>query len=67
MNAPCRAHKTKAGLPDPAFAACTYRASFPQPVGGRLPTNRQLCASSRQSPPDASIPRQDAYKNISVA
>ena len=46
------AANTKAGLQDPAFAACTYRASFPQPVGGPIVCqSRQLCASSRQSPP----------------
>jgi hypothetical protein len=41
---------TKSGAPG------TYRASFPQPVGGRLPTNRQLRASSRQSPPGRKHP-----------
>jgi len=55
-------------LPMTPGPACTYRASFPQPVSGPLSVSAASCAHFRDSPePDASIPRQDAYKNISGA
>src|SRR5262245_10819841 len=43
------ATNTKAGLPDPAFAACTCRALFPEAVGGpnchRKPSVARIFAS----------------------